>query len=291
MSCEQPELEINIVDAINRQLYIDAVNAFESKQRDYTYFHPSEFDVCHRQMAYHYYHAKGFISVDSASLKNVIDPIGQRIFDNGHSMHARWRKYLDRSGALRGVWESKDKKKYGIGEKLGVLKPNDQCVYHEISLFDDETWWGGHLDAILDMDIWRAYQLRLATKGHSDKVDAPAKTNRLLLIDFKSINPRQFNDLTGPLPKHVTQMQIYLYLTGLQYGRFIYEDKWTQSTKEFLVIRDDNLLAIKKDEALRLKFILNHTDSQGRRVLPQRHYKERTNKECLRCKFRGHCWK
>jgi len=296
-------VDIKILDVINRQLQDRAILEFESQDRDYTHFHASQWDKCHRQIAYYYYYAKGLIKVDRSSLKNIINPVSQRIFDNGHSMHDRWRRYLRASGSMMGCWECmmcgwRD----GEKEKLGILDPtccpkcvSDKLIYHEIGFLDQETLWGGHVDTVLDVAIFRKYQLNLAFNGNTpDNYEgfSPEKPeDKYLLVDFKTMNPRQFNELQEPLPDHNTQMQIYLYLSDLKYGKFIYEDKWTQSVKEYLVVRDDNLLAVKKDEALRLKFIVENTNKQGLRVLPQRSYKERTHKECLRCTFRGHCWK
>lgn len=290
-------MNINIVDAIDKQLQDEAIAEFESKERDYGHFHPSQWDKCHRQIAYYFYHSKGYIQVDRSSLKNNVNPVMQRIFGNGHGMHDRWKNYMIKTGALMGVWECpKTHEKFGVDQKLGVLKPGPETyIYHEVGLFDEETWWGGHVDCVIDVNLFRKYQLTfLARDGKTLPEEGnkpiPAEEQHIV-VDFKSMNPMQFSKLQEPCIEHNTQMQIYLYLTGLKYGKFIYEDKATQNTKEYLVTRDDALLAVKKEEALRLRFILTHTDSQNRRVLPVRQYKERTHKECLRCKFRGHCWK
>lgn len=298
-------MDINITDAINRQLVQGALAEFHNKERDYTHFHPSQWDKCHRQIAYYYYHAKGFIEVDESSLK--FDPVLQRIFGNGHFMHDRWRGYLEKTGALMGKWEcpfchltyGKDN---DPNAPLGVLRPKEceKCskdvafIYHEMGFYEEETWWGGHVDAIIDVNLFRKYQLSFVLKenGENNKgIEQKTGEDRFLVIDFKTINPRGFSALKEPMPDHITQMQIYLYLSGLKYGKFIYEDKWTQNTKEYLVVRDDTMLAVKKEEAVKLRYLLMNRDSKGRRVLPPRAHQARTDKECLQCKFRGHCWR
>ena len=93
---------INLLDIINQKLIQKAVAEIESKDRDYTHFHPSEWDGCKRKIAYTYYEAMDYISIDRSALK--IDPQGQRIFDNGHSLHARWGRYLEWTKALMGRW-------------------------------------------------------------------------------------------------------------------------------------------------------------------------------------------
>ena len=292
-------MDINLTDAVNRQLCHLASEAFKQKERDYGYFHASSWDKCHRQQAYHYYHAKGFIDLDDSSLERVIDPVLERIFDNGHSLHARWRVYFERSGAMLGCWKCNAcQALYGQNKKLGILRPSccEKCGaadlhYQEVGFRDDETMWGGHVDAVIDVAKYRKYQLSFINSTEMPQQEITNSEDKYIVVDFKSMNPRQFRTLEGPLPDHITQMQIYLYLSGLRYGKFVYEDKATQNVKEFLVTRDDNLLAVKKEEAIWLKFVVTNVDDKGARKLPTRAYKERTHRECVRCKFRGHCWK
>lgn len=278
---------------INLTKYVDAqlIELAKNNDRDYSHFHPSEWGGCHRKIAYEYYESKGFIEIDDSSLN--ISPKLERIFDNGHYMHYRWTSYFDRMRCLQGIWKCQntfahhDKNThtgiYGKTEKLGVLRPKKcECgqsdfKYEEVGFFDEDTWWGGHIDAILDLSL-------LVGNTYD-----PEKLCKLLIVDYKSINPFEYKKLKSPKSNHYIQMQIYLYLSGLQHGKFIYEDKATQETKEFLVIRDDDFLAIKIEEAKYLKYIVTHTRDNNR-CLPQRAYSSRGQVECLRCKYRGNCW-
>jgi hypothetical protein len=288
---------VNVVDIVNKKLIEHAVQEIESKDRDYTHFHPSEWDGCKRRIAYEYYEAKGYISIDRSALK--IDPRIQRVFDNGHSVHFRWRKYLEWTGALMGRWMCQNwlahpsPKIYGENEKLGVLKPvqcdcgSKRFEYVELGYLDQETWWGGHIDAVVDNRI-------IVEQSGYDKIDSQDEEN-FVLIDFKSINSKGYSNSynkSGELPKpeHITQVQIYMYLSGLKYGKLIYENKDDQSVKEILLIRDDNLLAVKKAEAIDLKSQLNACNSQGIHTLPKRGYDSKTHAYCAKCKFRGDCW-
>lgn len=249
--------------------------------RNYSVFHPSEWEGCKRKVAYHYYTAAGFIKVDQAAIK--IDARGQRIFDNGHWMHERWRSYLDVDGVLLGKWMCENfhahqtPKIYGENNTTGITRP-EKCEcgfskfrYVELGYFDEETNWGGHIDAILN----------------TFQEDYPPK----IVVDFKSINPRDFSDLTEPKSSHKTQMQIYLYLSKLPMGKFIYENKANQAVKEFDVMRDDAFINVKKEEAILLKHRVTHRNSKGQLVLPPRAYLSKGHKECMGCRFRGHCWK
>ena len=270
-----------IAGIVDKQLISDA----KKSTRDYTHFHSSEWYKCHRKIAYAYYEAKGFIKLDESVYK--FDPQLERIFDNGHFTHDRWRKYLEKTNALMGRWECQNwmahekPKIFGLENKLGILKPDkcecgsDRFIYHEVGFYDEETMWGGHVDAVMDLSL-----LDLHSSAEC----------KYLIIDFKTMNPFQFKKLAEPLPEHIVQMQIYLYLSGLRVGNFLYEDKGCQAVKEYIVEINEELIAEKKKEALRLKGILHHS-ADGRHYLPERGYDSRGHQECLRCKFRGHCWK
>ncbi len=273
-------IDVNILKAVEANLVSDMLN----NDRDYNHFHPSEWDNCSRKNAYHYYEAKGFLEVSKNAIKT--DPQLQRIFDVGHWMHDRWRSYLERLGCLRGRWLCQNfmshlqPKIYGLDDRWGCFRP-DKCdcgstrfEYKEVGFVDSETMWTGHVDAILDVG-----QLQ-NKKAEED----------LIVIDLKSINPFEFNKLTAPKNTHMTQMQIYLYLSGLPIGKFLYENKGNQSVKEFLVPRDDSFIEIKKAEAIRLKYIVEHVNQDEKRVLPQRAHEKKGHTECLGCKFRANCW-
>lgn len=283
---------VNLLDIVNARLTSNAVKAIENKDRDYTHFHPSEWDSCKRKIAYAYYEAKGFISIDSSALK--IDPKGERIFDNGHSMHDRWRKYMGWTNALMGRWmclnwmAHEKPQIYGLDEKLGVLKP-EKCEcgstrfeYIELGFLDPETMWGGHVDAVIDN--------KLAGNAAGFEDINCSEDERYIVIDFKTMNDYEFKRLEEPKPQHNTQMQIYLYLSGLKFGKFIYENKNNQETKELLVVRDDTLLEVKKAEALSLKQLVETPNQRGGRSLPKRGFDSKTHYQCMRCKFRGDCW-
>lgn len=277
---------LNVLDAVEKHLTHLAKNNY----RDNSHFHPSSWDGCKRQHAYAYYESQGSIKIDESALK--ISPQLERIFGNGHGMHDRWRSYLESTGALMGVWECANwsahpkPKMFGTDKKLGCLRP-EKCEcgsvkfrYHEIGLLDHETMWGGHVDAVIDQKLLAKY---------CDNGCKILSDEEIILVDFKTINAFEFKSLDKPKSDHQTQMQIYLYLTGLKYGKFVYEDKNSQSVKEYLVTADPVLMAVKKAEALSLKNIVTVTIN-GKHRLPPRGFPSKAHQNCQRCKYRGHCW-
>jgi hypothetical protein len=284
-------ININIVKEIDKFL----IDRAKKNDRDYSHFHPSEWDGCHRKIAYAYYESQGLLTIDHSALK--IDARMERIFDNGHFVHSRFGVYLRNIGGLKGRWICKNigahrrrPQIFGVEEKLGVLQPEkcecgcNQFEYVEVGLSDPETMWAGHVDAIVDLRHWPT-----AVKG-IDK-ETVAEEDAHMVVDYKSIMSFAYGKLDQPKPEHITQMQIYLYLSGLKVGKFLYENKNDQNIKEYLVVRDDKFLEVKREEALLLKYRVSHKNQDGRRVLPDRAYSSKGHQECLRCKFRGHCWR
>lgn len=296
-------MSIKIIDIVDELLVKRAVKAAESKERDYTHFHPSEWYGCKRKIAYAYYEANDLIKVESASIK--VDPNLERIFDNGHKVHERWKDYLEASGMLKGYWRCQNfmahetPKVYGTDNKIGVFRPDkcecgsDRFEYEEVKLFEEETLWGGQVDSIIDL---RGISNGFRNKGvifAGQNLESSDPADNHIVIDYKSMNPRKYSDLEAPLIEHICQMQIYLYLSGLKVGVFIYEDKGYQKVKEYVVYRDDDKIQNERKKALSLKQIVQHDPGEGQkfRYLPPRPYTKRGEKECLLCKFRGGCWK
>jgi len=277
-------LDLNLEHLINGILIKKAAN----NDRDYRHFHASEFDNCHRKLVYKYYEYEGAINASEPHAA-LIDPQLQRIFDTGHGMHYRLGQNLQQSGLLKGVWRCKDCGSfYGKDEKLGILRPKQCCgndnsfKYYEVGFYDEETMIGGHVDAVLDL---RGQEIN----GELIPNEAPEEESHLI-VDFKTIRSEAFRRLSGPQPYHTTQMQIYLYLSGLKFGKFLYENKNDCAFREFLVPRDDALIDSKVIAAKALKRIVKGTNSNGKRTLPNRAHKKDNAKECVECPFRSHCW-
>lgn len=279
--------DINLEHYINRVL----TKKSEDNDRDYSHFHPSEFAQCHRKLVYKFYESLG---VCDASEPNAgrINPQLQRIFDCGHHLHFRLGKNMEMTGLLKGCWACLAcGKRYGDDRKLGVHKPNicisDDCTserfrYIEIGFMDEATLLGGHVDAVLDLR-------GLEINGVLIPKDAPEEESHIV-VDYKSIRGEAFRKLVGPKPEHCTQMQIYLYLSGLKAGKFLYECKNSQAFREFLVVRDDEYINAQVETAKRLKRIVSSSNSEGQRTLPSRVHKKDNAKECVECSFRSHCW-
>lgn len=268
--------------------------------RDNTHIHPSEFHGCKRRIAYAYYQATGLIKVRDGAVK--VDARLQRVFGNGHHVHDRFKSYLADpefcGGTLLGWWQCRNwwhhlqkgdhPRIFGTEEKIGIPLPKEPCEcgcdkfeYVEVGVFDPEINMGGHVDTIL-------------------LVKEP------VIVDYKSAMSRSFEKvISDPKPEHTTQMQLYLMMTGCRLGKFLYENKDTQTLKEINVVRDDDYVSYLRRRARTLTWMIKHPTSPGTVQLPPRssslnpksdpypklviNYKK-TSRDCIECRFRKHCW-
>lgn len=250
--------------------------------RRYDVFHPSAWGSCLKKVAYQWYNeSEKFLNVSA----DDIDLRKERVFDNGHGVHHRWQKYLDKAGVLRGAWKCCNPSCgliYGEHEVLGIFNPdrdpNWRCAcgaheneYHEL-LVESEPWFNfhGHCDGVIDVRGTK-YETRRPTDVY--------------VVDFKTMNDDMFSDLIHPKTEHVIQTQIYMWILNLQAAVVVYECKNNQALKELFVPRDDKLIETIKRQAVWMREVLR------RRLLPNRPDGfARSDFPCRECEFQRLCW-
>ena len=260
-----------------------AKKALENPRR-FSYFHPSAWGQCLRKIAYQYYNdQKPFMQRTSQD----VDDKSERIFDNGHSMHDRWSKYLDHTGVLRGAWRCTNPmcgKVYGSGEKHGVFNPSaapdwkcacgspKRLAYQEIHLASGKKYnFEGHCDGVVDVRNTEFAQNR-------PDID-------IFVVDFKSAKDETFCELTEPKREHVVQVNIYMWMLDLNAAVVLYENKDNQTLKEFFVPRDEKLIENIKEKAVELQEIL-----AANKLPPKPPDFSRSKFPCCRCEFVRFCW-
>ena len=232
--------------------------------RKFDIFHPSAWGYCLRKIVYqHYNETENFYE----KRPHEVDCRFERIYDNGHGTHARWQRYLDGAGILRGAWKCINPccgKVYGDDVPLGIFNPqrldpkwscpcgNTRSLeYQELSVSSGPRYnFEGHVDAVVD-----ARGTPFAT-GIED-LD-------LFVVDMKTMKGDLFSELEEPKREHVIQVHIYMWLMNLKSSVILYESKDNQVIKEMFVPRDDALIEkIKRDSEWLLGVI-------KRRKLPPR---------------------
>jgi CRISPR/Cas system-associated exonuclease Cas4 (RecB family) len=310
----QPPEVTNIINVLNTYLKWKSLNG---PPRGYLSYHPSSFGGCLRKVQYQRYTDMGLVQVD----KEVPEAKNLRIFDTGHSMHARWAKYFEDIGVLRGVWECANAmcasyddsgiliksdqlenaltrktigkpRKYGKDNKLGCFKP-DSCVcgshefeYHEITVHHDELNFHGHCDQILDFS---KFDSAMFAKGNAVDVlfrqeDLPKKP---IVLDMKSINSNSFRSKLehGPSLIYRTQLVIYCNILDLEYGVLLYENKDDCSTKIYKVDRNPEMWEVIKSQAQKMNDLI------ADKMLPPPRPISKVDYDCRYCEYQSICHK
>lgn len=313
---QSPEV-VNIINVLNTHLKWKNVNG---APRGYQKYHPSSFGGCLRKAQYQRYEEQGLFKCE----KEDIDPKTVRIFDTGHSMHARWSSYFEQIGVLRGVWEcanpcchlwdedgnyspdilQRDGLKvtevianfkpriYGLLDKIGCFKPkycicgNKEFHYHEVTVSDKELNFHGHCDQILDFSNFdpSIYKTGNPVDILFKMEDLPKKP---IVLDMKSINDFSFKSKLneGPSLIYRTQLVIYCNILDLEYGVLIYENKNDSATKIYKIEKDVEMWNVIRKQAL----ALNNMNSD--QLLPPPRPTSKEDFDCRYCEYQSICHK
>jgi hypothetical protein len=311
----QPPEVTNVINVLNTFLKWKNLNG---PPRGYSSYHPSSFGGCLRKVQYQKYSDQGLVTPD----KSDIEPKTVRIFDTGHSMHARWSHYFAEIGVLRGIWQCTNEcchlwdndgdyypdilqrdglkvdevtrnfkpRIYGLDNKIGCFKPkecvcgNNKFHYHEITVEDKELNFHGHCDQILDFS---QFDTAMFSKGNAVDVlfraeDLPKKP---IVLDMKSINSYSFKSKleSGPSLVYKTQLVIYSNILDLDYGILIYENKDDSSTKIYKVDRNPEMWLKIKEQAYKLN------EMSKDKLLPPPRPISKDSYDCRYCEFQSIC--
>lgn len=255
--------------------------------------HPSEMakaDWCPRQT---YYRLAGTPATSDG--EKFSDQL-ERIFEEGHDIHAKWQNWLAEMGRLWGRWECAQKHYEVYATSDGVMAC-PQCalplLYKEVPLEAEERYRiAGHADGAME-DVAAILEIKSIGLG-TLRMEEPS-----LLRDHQveTTDGKKVYDLDGlwkgirrPLRSHLRQTNIYLALAkemGLPFDRviFIYEYKATQAVKEFVVKYSPTIAEPLLDQALDVKYHI----SKGTPPLRPDHTGQDT-KVCKECPFMTECW-
>jgi rubrerythrin len=190
------------------------------------------------------------------------------IFQHGHEVHHKWQTWLAEQGILWGTWSCMmcEWQWQGMSGRSCPSCGNKWVTYDEIPLnAETELLISGSADggvpehqALMEFKTVGAGTLRMEdpelVKAHTHKtVDGKQ------LIDYEGL----WRSINRPFSSHQKQGQIYLHicaLRGLNFDKvaYIYESKFHQGTKEFVVKRRESLIAPLLDQAQQIKDALDN---------------------------------
>jgi hypothetical protein len=175
----------------------------------------------------------------------------QSIFDEGHSIHAKWQNWFSEMGVLHGYWDlgTPNNKSWATSKDLVGIPDK---VYKEVPLVYDELRIAGHADGWIK-GIGEDCLIEIKSIGAGTiRIEAPdliAKADGDLQAAWRSIR--------RPFSTHVMQGQIYLELMrrlghDVKEIVFLYELKADQDYKEFVIKADFELVESKFLKAKRV---------------------------------------
>lgn len=259
----------------------------ENNDRKFDHFHPSSFGGCLRRTLLQFYGEKN----PKLQEPKEIQPQKERVFDAGHVHHDRMQDHFAQMGILRGCWRSKlSGKIYGRDEKIGIFRPSslkeigeehllkdgdtrsihELFEYVEITLENKEYNFKGHCDGIVELEI-----------GNPDS---------RYVVDFKTTRTEKYEILSTrsrrPDAEYITQITIYMWLSGVHKGIIFYEDKNCHDLLEFHVnYSEDRVLQIKKTAKKLLSFI------EKKQIPPVPEHYHTKKKPCCYCGYAPLCFK
>lgn len=168
----------------------------------------------------------------------------QNVFDEGHSIHRKWQDRMRRTGRLWGQWKCRICRE----TRLGLEPPATACTgtahhlwaYDEVPLYLAGRMLAGHADGAADGKVVEIKSIGIGTLRYENP--------RLLAEHTHTVRGRQLTDLDGiwdairrPFASHVRQGNMYAWMMqqlGYPFSGsivFLYECKWNQAAREFIV--------------------------------------------------------
>jgi CRISPR/Cas system-associated exonuclease Cas4 (RecB family) len=211
----------------------------EQQARDVLHIHPSEMAKagwCPRST---YFRIVG----ENLDEDSEDDPRFSReaIFAEGHSVHRKYQTWLWEMGELWGKWACRYCE-HAWPDKAPTTCPAcgagvDFIEYREVPLFDHEHRVLGHADGAYKDALIEIKTVGLGTL----RIESPSLHRQFL--DEKWDLQTLWDKVRRPFPSHLRQGQIYMHCTGFPEIIYLYECKWNQQVKEFVVKYNPSVVA------------------------------------------------
>lgn len=236
----------------------------EDTERRWDIIHPSELshqkDFCPRAV---------YLRIVDGPLDKKgadFDFVREGIFDEGHTIHAKWQQRLRDATPLFGNWRCSicGVVERAVCEPRGVFCPLvvggsgwHIWEYKEITLDAEATaLLVGHADG----GAWTTLAEIKSVGEGTVRIEEP-ELYKAANGDLKTL----WRDITRPFKTHVNQVDIYLWICqemGYPFtsAEFIYECKWNQQVKTFTVDYDERRSLRLVDQAKAIKYAVDHRE-------------------------------
>lgn len=258
--------------------------AAEENTRRHDVMHPSEMshkDWCWR---HDYYRIIGTES-EKESMSNPSFTMNN-IFAEGHQIHGKYQDWLWEMGVLAGRWlclhchhQWND-----TSPKQCPSCASPRMMYREVPLHREMI--GGHSDgAVHDLDGWTGL-IEIKSVGIGTlRMEAPRMHQRYL--DGETLENLWWK-IQRPFTTHLKQGQLYLWMSWPKYEEiiFLYESKFHQQVKEFVVGYNPQMIAPLLERAREVQVAIPNGEPPGRPEWAE----QPDSRICKSCPYRRTCW-
>ena len=168
------------------------------------------------------------------------------VFAEGHAIHGKWQTWLWEMGVLVGDWSpARSAAIVGSPSHRPSASSVSASAWSTRSIrFRHERYMvEGHADGAVHLPDFRSL-IEIKSIGiRTLAFEAPRLYQRYL--DGESAEDRSGSSITHPFSSHMRQGQLYLWMSWPIYEQiiFIYESKFHQQTKEFVVEYNKDFIA------------------------------------------------
>lgn len=257
----------------------------DDPERSTDYMHPS--DMSHKDWCgrHDFYRITG-VTPERTGKANPSFRM-ENVFAEGHTIHAKYQTWLWEMGVLVGMWNCRE-----CGHRWFDKSPehcqfclSERINYIEYPLRRKTVRIEGHADGAVQAEGLNTL-IEIKSIGiRTLAFEAPRLYNQYL--DGKSAEDIWF-DINRPFPSHMRQGQLYLWMAWPTYEQivFIYESKFHQQTKEFVVSYNKSLIEPVLEVAREVTDALTTGHPPGRPLWAE----SPESTVCRSCTFQRTCW-
>jgi CRISPR/Cas system-associated exonuclease Cas4 (RecB family) len=211
----------------------------------------------------------------------------ENVFAEGHSIHGKYQTWLWEMGVLVGDWMCRECGHRWFAQSPSVCQfcKSDRIGYKEYPLRRKSLRMEGHADG------------GVITPDYRSLIEIKSIGIRTLAFEAPRLYQRYLNGekpediwfaINRPFPSHMRQVQLYLWMAWpvFEQAVFIYESKFHQQTKEFVVSYNKDLIAPVLDVAREVTASLKTGTPPGRPLWAE----SPESKVCTSCTYRRTCW-
>lgn len=224
--------------------------------------------------------------------RKEIDPrfTSELIFAEGHTIHDKYQSWLHGMGLLYGRWQCKScHHSFMAQSPVSCESCQGTLRYREVPLENAEYMIAGHADGAVHsgndwLEVDEPFLIEIKSIGLGTvRVENPPLYEKYESGEYDLY--RLWQEIKRPFPAHIRQATLYCWLSGYQKMVFIYESKWHQQTKEYVVAPDFKHIQWILDSA---KDVASAIRQDMEPYRPG--WATEEHRTCKSCPYRNECW-